>query len=142
MKNDHVAKAAITIRADVEKVWDALTNPALIKQYLFGTETRSDWKKGSPITYKGVWEGKAYEDKGTIVDIVPKKRLASTYWSSMSGKPDTPDQYNTVSYELSSANGQTTVSVTQDNNPTQESADHSASNWTSVLKSMKALLEK
>jgi uncharacterized protein YndB with AHSA1/START domain len=142
MKTDHVAKAAITIRADVEKVWDALTNPALIKQYLFGTETRSDWKKGSPITYKGMWEGKAYEDKGIIVDIVPKKRLVSTYWSSMSGKPDTPDQYNTVSYELSSANGETTVSVTQDNNPTQESADHSASNWTSVLQSMKGLLEK
>ncbi len=142
MKTDHVAKASLTIRADVDKVWDALTNPALIKQYLYGTEARSDWKKGSAITYRGVWEGKTYEDKGVIVDIVPKKRLVSTYWSSMSGKPDTPDQYNTVTYELAHAKGQTTLSVTQDNNPTQESADHSASNWASVLKSLKALLEK
>ncbi len=142
MKTDHVAKASVTIHAEVSKVWDALTNPALIKQYLFGTETSSDWKKGSPITYKGVWEGKAYEDKGVILDIVPNTRIVSTYWSSMSGKPDTPDQYNTVSYELSSANGQTTLSVTQDNNPTRESADHSASNWASVLQSIKALLEK
>jgi len=47
-----------------------------------------------------------------------------------------------VNYELSSANGQTTLSVTQDNNPTRESADHSASNWASVLQSIKALLEK
>jgi uncharacterized protein YndB with AHSA1/START domain len=142
MKTDHVAKASITIRADVSSVWDALTNPALIRQYLFGTETTCDWKKGSPITYKGVWQGKAYEDKGVIVDIVPNTRIVSTYWSSMSGRPDTPDQYNTVTYELAQANGQTTVSVTQDNNPTRESADHSAANWTSVLHSMKALLEK
>ena len=142
MKIDHVAKATIEIQASAEKVWDALTNPALIKQYLFGTEARSDWKKGSPITYKGVWEGKTYEDKGVIVDIVPNKRLVSTYWSSMSGKPDTPDQYNTVTYELAHASGRTTLSVTQDNNPTQESADHSASNWKAVLQAMKGLLEK
>jgi uncharacterized protein YndB with AHSA1/START domain len=142
MKTDHVAKAAITIRAEVEKVWDALTNPALITQYLFGTVAHSEWKKGSPITYKGVWEGKAYEDKGVILDIVPNTRLVSTYWSSMSGKPDTPDQYNTVTWEIAHANGETTLRVTQDNNPTQESADHSASNWASVLKSVKALLEK
>jgi uncharacterized protein YndB with AHSA1/START domain len=142
MKTDHVAKASISIRADVSRVWDALTNPAMIKQYLFGTETTSDWKKGSPITYKGVWQGKAYEDKGVILDIVPNRRIVSTYWSSMSGKPDTPDQYNTVTYELAHADGQTTLSVTQDNNPTPESADHSAANWTSVLESMKTLLEK
>jgi uncharacterized protein YndB with AHSA1/START domain len=142
MKTDHVAKASITIRADAGKVWDALTNPALIKQYLFGTEARSDWKKGSPITYKGVWEGKSYEDKGVIVDIVPNTRIVSTYWSSMSGKPDTPDQYNTVTYELAPGNGQTTLTITQDNNPTRESADHSAANWTAVLQSMKAILEK
>ena len=142
MKTDHVAKAAISINADPEKVWDALTNPALIKQYLFGTEARSDWKKGSPITYRGVWEGKAYEDKGVIKDIVPGKLLVSTYWSSMSGKPDTPDQYNTVTYELTRTSGQTTLTVTQDNNPTQESADHSTKNWTSVLQTIKALLEK
>ena len=60
----------------------------------------------------------------------------------MSGKPDTPDQYNTVTYELSRAGSATQVSVTQDNNPTKESADHSASNWTMVLNAMKDLLEK
>jgi uncharacterized protein YndB with AHSA1/START domain len=142
MKTNHVAKASISIHADPEKVWDALTNPALIKQYLFGTEAHSDWKKGSPITWKGVWEGKTYQDKGVILDIVPNTRLVATYWSSMSGKPDTPDQYNTVTYELARAGGATTLSITQDNNPTKESADHSASNWTMVLEAMKALLEK
>ena len=61
MANKLSVKVSRDINAPVSKVWQALTDPALIKQYLFGTETKSDWKKGSSITYTGVWEGKSYE---------------------------------------------------------------------------------
>ena len=57
-----IAIATITINASTSKVWDALTKPELIKQYLFGTEVATDWQVGSPIRYRGVWEGKTYED--------------------------------------------------------------------------------
>ena len=142
MKGSHVARASIEINAKAVKVWKALTDPNLIKHYLFGTEAASDWKVGSAITYKGVWQGKAYEDKGTILEIVPNKLLKSTYWSGMSGLEDKPENYNTVTYELSETRGRTTVTVSQDNNPTRESADHSQGNWAIVLKGMKDLLEK
>ncbi len=142
MKSTFTANASIAIHAPVEKVWDALINPELIKQYLFGTEARSDWKKGSSITYTGVWQGKAYQDKGKILDIVPNKRLVATYWSSMSGLPDTPESYHTITYELSAKDGFTTLTIDQDNNRSKESADHSAANWGSVLAAMKTLLEK
>ena len=72
------SEASIIVHAPAAKVWEALTNPAMIKQYLFGTEAISDWKVGSPITYKGEWQGKQYEDKGTIVELEPEKRLVST----------------------------------------------------------------
>jgi len=136
------AAASVTINARAEKVWEALTNPSLIKQYLFGTDATSDWKPGSPITYRGVWEGKAYEDKGTVIKAIPNKLLQTTYWSSMSGLPDQPQSYNTVTYQLSENAGQTTLSIRQDNNPSRESADHSAGNWSKVLQAMKQLLEK
>ncbi len=136
------ATAKITIRASAEKVWTALTDPKLIKQYLFGTEAKSDWKVGSPVTYTGEWQGKRYEDKGTILEVVPRKLLKSTYWSSMAGKPDSPEHYQTVTHALSEAGGQTTLTITQDNNPSAESADHSAANWSQVLEALKNLLEK
>ncbi len=142
MRGSHVARASIEVNARAERVWKALTDPKLIKQYLFGTEAASDWKVGSPITYKGVWQGKAYEDKGTILEIVPNRLLKSTYWSGMSGLEDKPENYNTVTYELSESRGRTTVTVSQDNNPTRASADHSQANWAIVLKSLKDLLEK
>ena len=59
MNETFIAKTSITINAPKSKVWDALTKPELIKQYLFGTEVTTDWQVGSPIIYKGIWEGKA-----------------------------------------------------------------------------------
>lgn len=113
----------------------------MISQYLFGTEAVSDWKVGSPITYRGTWQGKAYEDRGTVLEVQPGRLLKSTYWSSMSGLADEPANYNTVTWELSENDGATTLTVTQDNNPSRESADHSQANWTAVLGALKKLLE-
>lgn len=142
MAGKFVAKASVSINAPNAKVWDALTKPELIKQYLFGTTVKTDWKVGSPIAYTGVWEGKAYEDKGKILKVEPGKRIVSSYWSPMSGDADVPENYKTVSYELAAEGSGTHVTVTQDNNASQEEADHSEKNWGMVLDGMKKLLEK
>ena len=141
MKNTFTANATIKIKAPPSKVWEALTEPDMIKQYLFGTNVTTDWKVGSPITYKGIWQGKSYEDKGKILQVEPGRLLVSTYWSALSGLPDVPENYNTVRYELSSEGGGTRLSVIQDNNATQEDADHSGQNWKIVLDGLKKLLE-
>src|SRR5215210_9585403 len=101
MNNKFTAQATTLVNVPASKVWDALTNPSLIKQYLYGTEVTSDWKVGSPITYRGEWEGKSYEDKGEILQIEPDKLLVSTFWSSLAGLPDLLGNYKTVRYELS-----------------------------------------
>ena len=142
MNNKFTAQATTLVNAPASKVWDALTNPSLIKQYLYGTEVTSDWKVGSPITYRGEWEGKSYEDKGEILQIEPDKLLVSTFWSSLAGLPDLPENYKTVRYELSPEGSRTKLTITQDNNATQEEADHSTQNWTTVLDKLKELLEK
>ena len=67
MNSKYVARATTTIRAPVSKVWQALINPEINKQYLFDTDVISAWKEGSPIIYKGVWNGKPFVDKGKIL---------------------------------------------------------------------------
>jgi uncharacterized protein YndB with AHSA1/START domain len=141
MNNSFIAKASTTIDAPISKVWDALTKPELIKQYLFGTEVVTDWKVGSPIIYKGIWEGKPYEDKGKVLQFENEKLIVSTFWSSLSGLPDIPENYKTVRYELSAAGDKTNLVITQDNNSTQEEADHSERNWKMVLDGIKKLVE-
>jgi uncharacterized protein YndB with AHSA1/START domain len=142
MSKTPIAKATTTINAPASKVWDALTKPDQIKQYLFGTEVTTDWHVGSPITYKGEWKGKAYEDKGKVLEIEPGKRLVSTFWSSLAGLPDTPENYKTVAYELSPAGDGTKLTITQDNNATQEEATDAEKNWHMVLDGIKKLLEE
>ena len=142
MEKRYIAKTSITINTTTEKVWKALTTPELIRQYLFGTQVTTDWQVGSPITYRGEWQGKAYEDKGKILEIEPERLLVSTYWSSLTGLADTPENYNTVRYELSGEGSRTYLTIIQDNNPTQEDASHSEQNWKMVLNTIKQLLER
>lgn len=137
----YIAKTSIMIAASPEKVWAALTDPVMIKQYLFGTTVSSDWKEGSPITYKGEWQGIPYEDKGLILRVEPEKLLESTYWSSMSGLADVPENYKKVTYMIDQGEGGLMLSITQDNNPTEEAQQHSEQNWNVVLIAIKKLLE-
>ena len=141
MSNTAVAKATTTVNAPASKVWDAITKPDQIKQYMFGTQVTTDWKVGSPIIYKGEWKGKAYEDKGKVLEIEPRKRLVSTFWSALAGLPDKPENYKTVRYELAPEGDRTKLTVTQDNNASQAEAQEAEQNWNMVLDGIKKLVE-
>ena len=141
-KNTLVLRKTLAIKASTSKVWEALTTPAWIKQYFFGTEAISDWKVGSPIFFTGTWEGKEYKDKGTILKFEKEKVFQYNYWSSFSTLPDLPENYSVLTFELSARGGQTELSLTQNNIPTQAALEHSGSNWEGVLQTMKGLLEK
>ena len=137
-----IARCSITVDAPPEKVWDALVTPAAIKQYMFGTNVSSDWKEGSPITWKGEWQGKAYEDKGVIRQFKPNQALQYTHFSPLAGLPDKPENYHTVSIQLAPDGNHTRVSLTQDNNPTEESRSHSEKNWKMMLDGLKKFVEQ
>lgn len=51
-----IATAELDIAAMPKQVWQALTDPALIKQYFMGADVETDWKPGSPITWKGEYQ--------------------------------------------------------------------------------------
>ena len=97
---DHVATATIEIDASPGEVWAALTDPEQIKKYMFGSRVVTDWQPGSPIVWKGEYEGKKYEDKGEIVEVEQARRLKLTHFSPLSGDEDIPENYHTVLYEL------------------------------------------
>ena len=141
MNKTYIARAAITIDAPEAEVWEALTNPELIKQYLFDTEVTTDWKVGSPITYKGSWQGKAYEDKGVILKYEPDRVLQYSHFSPLSGAPDIQENYHTVTIKLDGAGENTRVVLTQDKNATEEERAHSQKNWEMMLQGLKKYVE-
>lgn len=141
MPQNLVAKASIDIDAAPAKVWGALVDPKAIEKYMFGTHVTTDWRQGSSITWKGEWQGKAYEDKGKILEIRPVRTLRYSHFSPMMGKPDRPENYHNVAIELSADGSGTRVTLTQDNNDTEEARRHSESNWTMMLEGLKRFVE-
>jgi len=137
-----VAQASTTIAAPRARVWQALVTPDAIKQYMFGTTVISDWREGSPIAWKGEWQGKPFEDKGVILRLEPERLLQYSHFSPLSGLPEAPDSYHTVTVELSPAGSDTRVMLSQDNNATEEARQHSVKNWQTMLDGLKTLLER
>ena len=141
MKRDLITSKTINLNVGAFKVWDALTNPEMIKQYLFGTEVITDWKIGSEIIFQGNWEGKEYRDKGKIEKFEIEKLFQYTYWSGFSGLEDKEENYSLVTFELS-GDTETTLTVSQKGFANEAAQEHSDRNWAMVLQKIKELVEK
>jgi uncharacterized protein YndB with AHSA1/START domain len=141
MMSDLTVSNSTTIEAPIEEVWKALTTPDLIKRWFFGVDTETDWKVGSPPVHRGEYHGKPYEDKGETVRFDPPKRLVHTHWSDLSGKPDSPEHYQEVTWALAERDGATELAITERNIPSEEGEAVSDESWRMVLKNLKELLE-
>jgi uncharacterized protein YndB with AHSA1/START domain len=127
-----VAEATTTIAAPATDVWRALTDPDDVRQWMFGTTLATDWREGSPITWSGEWEGTAYEDKGMVLRVDEGRCLQFTHFSPLTGQPDVPENYHTVTIDLA-GDDPTEVHLTQDGNDDEQARDHAADNWRMML---------
>jgi uncharacterized protein YndB with AHSA1/START domain len=149
MSSPLFVKNSITINAPIPKVWDALVNPEQTKKYMFGCEALSDWTVGSPLVWKGVFNGvEVIAVKGKIVDIIPEKFLAyTTIDPNDPSVPDLPENYLTVHYELVEENGHVVLTATQGDfakvgggeKRYQETVD--GGGWEPILVEIKKMLE-
>lgn len=137
-----IATADVDISASPAQVWTALTDPMLIKKYFFGAEVETTWEPGTPITWRGEYDGKPFEDHGEVVEVVPEQRLVVTHFSPLSGQEDHLDNYHTVSYELRDIGDRTHVTLKQDNNPDEQAASESQATWETALRGLKELVER
>jgi uncharacterized protein YndB with AHSA1/START domain len=150
MSQPLLVKSTITIDAPAPKVWDALVNPEQTKKYMFGCETVSDWKPGSSLLWKGNFEGvDLVAVKGFIKAIEPGKLLVYTVIDPNVGMEDIPENYLTVTYELSAKDGQTVLDVTQsgfelaaDGERRYKETYNNGEGWNPILIGIKKLVEE
>ncbi len=74
-KPAHIYKSYI--RATVEDVWDAITNPDKTVQYFYGTLVDSDWEVGSSMDY--FYPDGRQASTGHIISIDAPKRMEFTF---------------------------------------------------------------
>jgi uncharacterized protein YndB with AHSA1/START domain len=140
VQKDFISTYKTTIKAPPVKVWEALTNPAIVKEYFFGSNLETDWIVGHPIFFKGEYDGKAYQDKGVILEVVPHKKIGFSYLSDWSGMPDIPENYLHVTYELKPLEQGTRLIITQTNYD-EERSKHSKESWATVIDGLKKIVE-
>jgi uncharacterized protein YndB with AHSA1/START domain len=143
MSRGFEAIRTLTIDAPTATVWESLTDPARVRQYMHGTTMATDWIVGGPVSWSGEWKGRSYVDKGTVLAFEPERLLRYTHWSPLGGSADVPENYHTVTFELADGGGRTILTLIQDNNATQDEADAmAANNWGPMLEDLRIVAEK
>jgi len=142
MREELITTSSIDINVEPSRLWRALTDPAMIKQYLHGTETSTDWKMGSEIIFTGEYEGKKYRDRGIIGEIVENETLTYSYWSGFSGLEDKQENYSLITYNLKPKEQNiTTFTWIQKGYADEESYNHSLTGMDAFLKKIKEVAE-
>lgn len=137
--SDNISK--IVIRASAQRVWEALTRPDLVKQWQYGTDLSTDWRTGSSIVFRNEWNGKVFEQHGSVLEVEPGRLVRYSLFAPQPGVEDQPENYFVMSYLLEEVDGQTTLTIAQDdprNQPAQESVDEGEN---AILSALKALVE-
>jgi uncharacterized protein YndB with AHSA1/START domain len=143
LKYDYSFEVSILIEADPSKVREALTDPAMIRQYNSETNVTTDWRVGSSIRWEGSLGMYQYVGEGTVLSFRPGELLEYTYWISISHLKDSPENYQKISYILTKVRNGTKLTISiQDNDPGYETRKHIEWGWTMLANSLKNFVEK
>jgi uncharacterized protein YndB with AHSA1/START domain len=124
----------IYIQSTAEKIWQALTDPEMTKEFWGRHQNRSDWKPGSE------WRHVNYDDAtdiavaGTVVESDPPRRLVLTW-----ARPNETD-VSRVTFAIDDFMGSARLTVTHDE-LSEEMLSKIRAGWPAVLSSLKSLLE-
>lgn len=120
MNEELISQSTINIEASRPRIWEALITPEIAREYFFGAEIETDWQAGSPITFKGEYNGNKYEEKGMLLNVEPNVQLQYTHWSQFDGLPDSPENYRTWTFDITQKYGTTLLTISEGNIPTEK----------------------
>ena len=143
MQSNNTVEKSITINAPPSKVWEILTTPELIKEWLtdIGIEVISDFKVGNPIIFSGKWYGVRRDDHGIILEFDPEKVFRYSYWSKISRLPDLPENYTIMEFRLVPKEDQTVLNLKHSNLTWETGWEHSNYYWGIAMGIIKKLAE-
>ncbi len=143
MSFNKVINHKVIINAPVAMVWRALTDPALMKHWLWENEVEviSEWQPGSLMLFKSTFHDIPYIDKGKILDIEKEKIFRYIYWSHLSQLADEPENYQHIEFKLVAEKECTELSLKCSNLINTAIYGHWNFYWAVTLDILKHMLE-
>jgi len=133
--------SAVTINAPIAKVWEALTQPELVKKWQSGSNLLTDWKVGSEIRFKNEWNGQVFEQWGKVLEFTPYEIIKYTLFVPVQDLEDKPENYFTMSYVLSQNSDSVHLLINQEDHRPGSVQDEPNGEENEILNVLKALLE-
>lgn len=133
--------SVIKIKAPVNKVWDALTKPELVKKWQYGSELITDWNVGSAIRFRAEWEGKVFEQWGIILEVVQHKVIKYSLFAPRPDLEDMPENYFMMNYTLTDGENQVTLEIIQEDNRPGAKQSEQQGEENPILNGLKLLIE-
>lgn len=133
--------STIIINASIEKVWNTITKPELVKLWQYGSDLLTNWQIGSDIKFRTEWEGKVFEQWGKVLEIRPNELVKYSLFAPGPELEDKPENYFIMTYVLSSKNGQTRLKIIQEDNRRNAVQEEPQGEDNPVLKSLKEFAE-
>jgi uncharacterized protein YndB with AHSA1/START domain len=133
--------STVTIKAPLQKVWDMLTKPELVKQWQYGSELITDWKVGGDIKFKTEWEGKIFEQWGKVLEIKSNELIKYSLFAPRPGLEDKPENYFVMSYVLTTDNEQTKLKIIQTDNRAGAVQEEPQGEENPILQGLKKIAE-
>lgn len=133
--------STVTVNAPIEKVWDALVKPELVKKWQYGSDLITDWKAGSDIRFRAEWQGKVFEQWGKVLEVLPQKLVKYSLFAPRPDLEDVPGNYFVMSYALSEEDGHTKLEITQEDNRPGAAQEDPQGEENPVLAALKSLVE-
>jgi uncharacterized protein YndB with AHSA1/START domain len=131
----------ITINATVQKVWDTLTKPEFVKLWQYGSVLQTNWEVGSKIKFVTEWEGKIFEQWGTVLEFTPATKLRYSLFAPRPDLEDKPENYFNMIYSLTADGGQTNLEIMQEDNRPNAVQENEQGEENPVLNMLKQVAE-
>ena len=133
--------SSINLNAPINKIWDVLTKPELVKQWQYGSDLITDWKVDSEIRFRTEWEGQIFEQWGKILEIIPQKLIRYSLFAPRPDLEDKPENYFVMNYILSEENGCLRLDIIQEDNRQGAVQEAPQGEENPILSALKTLIE-
>ena len=133
--------STIKINASKQRVWDTLTDPALVKLWQYGSDLITNWEIGSDIKFRTEWEGKIFEQWGKVLEMRQNELIQYSLFAPRPGLDDKPENYFIMKYVLTGGGEQTKLEIIQEDNRPNAVQESPQGEENPVLQSLKKIAE-
>lgn len=131
----------VKINASKQRVWDTLTQPALVKLWQYGSDLLTTWETGSEIRFRTEWDGKVFEQWGKVLEVKPAELIRYSLFAPRPDLEDKPENYFVMHYVLTEEGGQTKLEIIQEDNRPGAKQEEPQGEENPVLQALKGIAE-